>query len=70
MSGDFCHREGTGAMHVNGDTASRAIAQRKNGAGTGLVDAGPRPADRESQVDLSSFFFCRQRLVRQKTKKL
>ena len=36
MSGDFCHREGTGAIHLNGAAASRAIAQRKNGAGSGL----------------------------------
>ena len=59
MSGDFCHREGTGAIHLNGAAVSRAIAQKKkNGAGTGLrsrtawIDAGPRPGDRESRVYL------------------
>ena len=36
MSGDFCHREGTGAIDLNGAAASRAIAQQKNGAGSGL----------------------------------
>ena len=68
MSGDFCQREGTGAINLNGAAVSRVLSQRKKwrrhrpAESHSLRDPRRQPAECETRVDLGWLFICRRGL--------